>query len=200
MKGQVFLIISIVVLLALILIKIQVTPEPRQAYYLGLDIWKSADNIAEEYEKTADISLSQSSNYQNLETNLNNFSNYIYNSFNEREYSLRILYSTMFAGENLTVTLGNFMGSPVYNITVNLSDGQGASISELPTNMSASINFTLPSLFNVTVQYTMNGTESNFSYASDNNVTLAAYVRIYLQQGSSVVDVVRLFNKTASYS
>ncbi len=197
MKAQVFLIISVIVLLGLILLKVQTTTESKQSFYLGNDIGKNIDNIINEYKKTIDISLSQSNSYQNLETNMLNFSNLTYNAFNKRSYNIKIIYSTAFIGNNnLTITLGNFLGSTIYNISMNISDGQNTSFSNLPTGAAISKNFSLPTTFNISLKYTSEGMEKNFTYTSDKNVTVASYIKIYLSRDNSLIDNEFRFNKS----
>lgn len=191
-----FLITGIFVLLILVLLKTETSQSGKGAFYAGLD-WKSSfDNLENEYQKTADISLAQQSGAQNLELNINNFSNFSADAFGQRGYVMRVFYSLAFANAtNITVIVGTFQGS-IKNISVNMSAGQSMFIPYIADRQSNSSVFPPANSFNATVSYYLNETLKNLTYSSDNNVTAAFYFAIRLQQADSFADDVLIFNRT----
>ncbi|MFZ3077800.1 MAG: hypothetical protein WA139_05050 [Candidatus Aenigmatarchaeota archaeon] len=196
-KGQMFLITGIFVLLILVLLKTETSQTGKGAFYAGLD-WKSSfDNLENEYQKTADISLAQQNSEQNLEMNLDNFSNFSQDSFNQRGYVLQLFYSLAFVNStNITVAVGNFQGSAVSNISVNTSSGWSVFFSSLANRMSNSTVFPVSNNFNTTVTYYLNGTMKTFAYSADANITSAHYVALKLRQADSFADDILVFNRT----
>ncbi len=192
-----FLIIGVFVLLLLILLKTETSQAGRQAFYSGLD-WKSSfENIGNEYQKTADISLAQQKTEWNLESNLNNFSNFSAASFSQRGYGFQAFYSLAFINaSNITVAVGGFQGSALANISVNMSGGQGAFFPSLAERQSNSSAFAPENAFNITVGYYLNNTFKNFTFFADSNLTAAFYISIRLQQADSFADDILVFNKT----
>ncbi len=197
-KGQVFLIIGIFVLLALILLKTETSQTGKNAFYAGLN-WKIlSENIVNEYQKAADISLSQENTGGNLEKNMNNFTNFSVDSLNQKGYVLSVFYSFAFVNAtNITVAVGNFQGSNITNISVNTSIGWSSFASSLANRQSNSSAFPPAEKFNVTVSYFLNGTANSLSYSSDSNVTSSFYVALRLQQADSFTDDKITFNKTS---
>lgn len=196
-KGQMFLITGIFMLLILILLKTETMQTGKGAFYASLDWKKSFENLENEYQKVADISLAQERTEQNLERNMNNFSNFSLDSFNQRAYSLQLFYSLAFLNStNITVSLGNFYGSAIANASINMSGGQNAFFGPLASRQSNSTSFPLANSFNVTVTYYLNGTAKNLTYSADANITSALYVVLSLQQADSLAEDGLMFNKT----
>lgn len=196
-KGQMFLITGIFVLLILVLLKTETSQTGKGAFYAGFDWKNSFDNIEGEYQKVADISLAQQNSEQNLETNLNNFSNFSQDSFNQRGYNMQLFYSLAFVNStNITVAVGNFQGSAVSNISINMSAGWSAFFPSLANRMSNSAIFPAASNFNATITYYLNGTMKTFAYSSNSNITSAHYVALKLRQADSFADDILVFNKT----
>lgn len=197
-KGQMFLIIGIFVLLALLLLRTETSQTGKHTFYAGLD-WKSlSENIENEYQKTADISLAQEKAEWNVEKNLNNFSNFSIDSLSQKGYLLGVFYSLAFVNEtNITVAVGNFHGSAAANISVNVSTGWSSFMSSLADGQSNSSAFPQTDKFNVTVSYYLNGTAKSLTYFSDNNITSSFYIALRLQQADSFADDKLAFNKTA---
>lgn len=195
MKGQIFLIISVLVLLALILLKIQTASTPEQLRFYGsLDLKDIYENLQGEYEKAVEISLLQGKNSSGIGQNLNNFSNYVIDSLEQKNYSLKILYSLAFANTTLNVSVGNFLGESITDISINISDGQNDFISSLPNRQSSSKGFALPNAFNVSVTYYLGGQKKNFTYSGGG--TVSAYLDLYLKQADSYFNNRLVFNKT----
>lgn len=196
-KGQMFLITGIFVLLILVLLKTETSQPGKGAFYAGLDWKDSFDNLESEYQKTADISLAQERTEQNLEKNLNNFSNFSQDSFNQRGYVLQLFYSLAFLNStNITVAVGNFQGSAVSNVSVNTSLGWSAFFPSLASRMSNSTVFPIANNFNTTITYYLNGTMKTLAYSADANVTSAHYVALRLRQAGSFADDILVFNRT----
>ncbi len=194
MKAQTFLIISILVLLALILLKMQTSQSPEQLRFYGsLDLKDVYENLQSEYEKATEISLFQKKTSQQLEQNLNNFSNYTINSLEQKNFTLKVLYSFALANSTLNVTVGNFLGETIKNISLNISDGENDFISSLSHKQSATRNFTLANNFNVSVTYYLGEQKNNFTYSGG---AVSAYFDIYLRQADSYLNNRLVFNKT----
>lgn len=194
-KGQIFLIISVLILLALILLKMQTSSTPENLrFYTSLELKDTYENLQNEYEKAAEISLFQKKTPQNLEQNLNNFSSYAINKLGQKNYTLKTLYTFAFANSSLNITVGNFLGETIRSISLNISDGQNDFISSIANKQSVSKNFSLPNSFNITVTYFLAG-QKNFTYYSDSG-KIAAYFDIYLRQADSYLDEKLIFNKT----
>ncbi len=198
-KGQIFLIIGIFVLLVLILLKTETSQTDKHTFYAGLN-WKILfDNIGNEYQKTADISLSQEKTEGNLERNLNNFSNFSLDSLNQKGYFMSVFYSLAFVNaSNITVAVGNFQGGTAANISINVSTGWSYFISSLSDGQSISGAFPPADKFNITVSYYLNGTAKSLTYFADNNITASFYVALRLRQAESFADDTLIFNKTAN--
>lgn len=192
-----FLIIGIFVLLVLILLKTETSQTDRRAFYAGLEWKTNIENLKNEYQKVADISLAQEKSEQNLERNINNFFNFSQDSFSQRGYVMQTFYSLAFLNEtNITVAVGNFQGD-VRNISLNLSSGQSAFFSSLAYRQSNSTTFPVAGAFNLMVKYYLNETMRNLSYSAGNNITAAFYFSTRLQQGDSFADDRAVFNRTA---
>ncbi len=198
-KGQIFLIIGIFVLFVLILLKTETSQTSKYAFYAGAGWENSVENIKSEYKKTTDISLAQEKTAQNLERNINNFSNFSIDSFGQRGHVLQVFYSFVFVNEtNITAVVGNSLGGAVMNISLNLSTGQSTFIPSMPDRQTSSGVFLPASSFNASVSYYLNETLKNLTYSADNNITAAFYFSVYFQQADSFVDDVLIFNKTLS--
>lgn len=192
-----FLITGIFVLLILVLLRAETSQPGKGAFYAGLDWKNSFDNLESEYQKTADISLAQERTEQNLEKNLNNFSNFSQDSFSQRGYVLQMFYSLAFLNSsNITVAVGNFQGGAVSNISVNTSSGWSAFFPALANRMSNSTVFPIANSFNMTVSYYINNTAESLAYSADANLTSAQFVALRLQQADSFVDDILVFNRT----
>lgn len=196
-KGQVFLIIAVFVLLAIILLKVETSQAGKQAFYSSLDWENSFDNIENEYQKVAEISLAQENTEWNLEKNLNNFSNFSLDSFNQRGYVFQLFYSLAFVNaSNITVAVGNFYGD-ARNISINMSSGQSAFFSSIAFKQSNLASFPIADKFNATVSYFLNETAKNLTYSSDSNTTAAFHIVVRLQQADTFADEKLIFNKTS---
>ncbi|MBU3958122.1 MAG: hypothetical protein KKB25_03530 [Nanoarchaeota archaeon] len=196
-KGQMFLITGIFVLLILVLLRTETAQPGKGAFYAGLDWKDSFDNLENEYRKTADISLAQENSEQNLESNLNNFSNFSQDSFGQRGYILQMFYSLAFLNStNITVAVGNFQGVAVSNISVNTSGGWSAFFPSLADRTSNTTVFPIAGSFNATVSYYLNNTAKSLAYSADSNITAALYFTLRLQQADSFADDILVFNKT----
>jgi len=192
-----FLITGIFVLLILVLLRTETAQPGKGAFYAGLDWKDSFDNLENEYQKVADISLAQERTEQNLERNINNFSNFSQDSFSQRGYVLQLFYSLAFLNStNITVAVGNFQGSAVSNVSINISSGQSAFFSSLADRQSNSTVFPAAGGFNVTVSYYLNNTAKSLAYSADANVTSAQYIALKLQQANSFADDILIFNRT----
>jgi len=196
-KGQMFLITGIFVLLILVLLRTETAQSGKGAFYAGLDWKDSFDNLESEYQKTVDISLAQQNAEQNLETNLNNFSNFSLDSFSQRGYGLQLFYSLAFVNStNITVAVGNFQGGAVSNVSVNMSAGWSVFFSSLANRMSNSTVFPVANNFNATITYYLNGTMKTLAYSANANVTSAHYFALKLRQSDSFADDTAVFNRT----
>lgn len=192
-----FIITGVFVLLILVLARTETLNAGKGAFYAGLDWKDSFENLENEYRRTADISLAQQNSGQNIENNMNNFSNFSLDSFSQRGYALQAFYSLAFMNStNITVAVGNFQGSAVSNISVNMSSGRSAFFSSLANRMSNSTVFPIAGSFNATVAYYVNGTAKNLTYSADANLTSAHYVSLRLRQADSFADGIIVFNKT----
>ncbi len=197
-KGQMFLITGIFVLLILILLKTETSQTSMHVFYAGADWETSFENLENEFQKTADISLAQENTEQNLERNINNFSNFSLDSFSQRGYIIQLFYSLVFLNEtNITVAVGNFQGSALANISVNLSGGRSAFFNSLADRRSNSTSFPIADSFNITVIYYLNDTLKNLTCSADRNITAAMHFALKLQQAGSFADDIIVFNKTA---
>ncbi len=195
-KGQMFLIIGVFVLLALVLLKAETSQPAKNAFYAGLDWKESFENIEGEYRKAADISLAQGGTAQSMETNMNNFSNFSLDSFNQRGYYLGIAYSFVFANStNITAVFGNFYGD-AKNVSLNLSTGASAFFPSIANRQSNSSVFPIEGAFSVNASFYLNGSAKSFSYSADSNITAAIYVLARLQQAGSFAEDSSIFNKT----
>ncbi len=196
-KGQIFLIMGMFVLLVIVLLKTETAQSDKQAFYAEHDWENSVVNIESEYQKTADISLAQGKNEWNLEANLNNFSNFSSDSFNQKGYIFQAIYSLAFRNDsNITVAVGNFGGSALKNVSINISSGQSTFLPSMQDRTSNSGAFPPASNFSITVSYYLNETARNLTYSADSNITSAVFVALRLQQADSFADDRLIFNKT----
>ena len=99
MKGQVFMIVSVFILLFLFLLRINtqtIDVKPEDLFY------KDFSNLKNELVKTIDISLI---NQENLQNNLDDFISLSTNVYNNKGYAEDVIYSISTAGDVTTVYL-----------------------------------------------------------------------------------------------
>ncbi len=205
MKGQIFMLIAVITVLALILLRSEVgvykTIE-QTSYQTFSTITENYENIKAEYQKAAQIALFTNRSQNVMESLLNNFTNFTYNAYNQRNYTLNTIYALTFINStNVSITVGNGLGKNITNFTV------GQSLSKLTsTNLTLADKtsntsvFTTSSLgqFTVNVTYFLGGTKYNFSYGTDTNKTAALYVDVYLQEDNSYLNDKLILNLTSS--
>lgn len=194
MKGQIFIIISIIVLIVLIMIKMETSL--RGEYYKdGLE--EDFENIKNEYEETIEISLFQKQSPYNIETNMNNFSSFIINKYEQKNYTIKTLYSFAFVNSSdIIVVIGNFLGKTIRNVSLNVSN-ENDFISVILNKDSIQRRFDPIDNFNITLTYFLNEQKQEFVYTSDNTITVASYIDIYIGNGNYLNDKL-IFNKTLS--
>jgi len=107
MKGQMFIIISVIVLLALILLKNAIKPaETRTENF----IYENFVNLKDEMIKTIDLSIL---NKEDVSTNLNSFITFSKTVLGSKGYNEDVRYNTIFYGNttevhmNITLRLEN---------------------------------------------------------------------------------------------
>lgn len=99
MKGQIFILVSVFVLLFLFLMRINTqTTEIKQDDLF----YKDFSNLKEEFIKTIDISIL---NQENLQNNLNNFITFSTNVYRNKGYTEDVDYSISTSGDITTVYL-----------------------------------------------------------------------------------------------
>jgi trans-2-enoyl-CoA reductase len=99
MKGQVFMIVSVFILLFLFLLRINtqtIDVKPEDLFY------KDFSNLKNELVKTIDISLL---NQENLQNNLNDFIAFSKDFYNNKGYKEDVNYSISTSGDVTTVYL-----------------------------------------------------------------------------------------------
>jgi hypothetical protein len=99
MKGQVFMIVSVFILLFLFLLRINtqtIDVKPGDLFY------EDFSNLKNELIKTIDISIL---NQENLQNNLNDFIIFSTNAYNNKGYAEDVNYSVSISGDVTTVYL-----------------------------------------------------------------------------------------------
>ena len=107
MKGQVFILMAVMVLIALILLRNVIQPpEIKSDNYL----YENFINLKTELIRTVDLSLL---NRDDVSANLNNFTSFSKGVFNKRGYAEDVKFNTLFYGNttevhmNITLAQGN---------------------------------------------------------------------------------------------
>lgn len=107
MKGQVFIMASVMVLIALLLLQNSIRPFEQKPRY---NIYDSFANVKNELIRTVDISLA---NNQNIATNLDNFIDFSKGVMNRKGYEENVQYTINSYGNtreihfNFTISLQN---------------------------------------------------------------------------------------------
>lgn len=205
MKGQIFLVIAVLVILVLILTKTETSflkTVEQQRFQLYSMLPENYENLKNEYERTVHISLSKNKSMETMVSNLNNFSNFSSTAFERKNYTFQVFYSFAFVNSStLNITVGNFLGKTIKNITINqsLATGTLVPLGTLANRNSGSrgLEFSSQSQFNVTVKYFINETAYNFTYSTDTNKTVGAYFDIFLQEHESYMNDKLILNITS---
>lgn len=202
MKGQIFIIIAIIIVLVMILMKTQLDymrQLEQQRAQLSFALPEIFENIKSEYQRAVQISLGYNKTQTNLENSLNNFSSFATNFYSQRNVSLKVLYSFSFVNStNLSITLGNFLGKTIQNFSVYQTlTGETLQSPALPNQQSNTTSFTISNQrdFSVTINYFIDNVRYNFTYSSDTSKT-TAYFDISLQERASWLSDKLILNLT----
>ncbi|MFB6088510.1 MAG: hypothetical protein ABEK36_01900 [Candidatus Aenigmatarchaeota archaeon] len=156
MKGQVLVVIAIVVSIVVILIGIEadyVSSLHRRELKAGKDIINTLENLKNEYTKIVEISLSKEPSLSALNQNIMDFSAFVDKNLASKQSFL--FYSVAEShDDSLEVGIGNFLGEDIVDvvITQNLTDKNiemdeigrgGREIAEFNVSPVTSENYTI---------------------------------------------------------
>ncbi len=196
MKGQVFLIGAIIIVIAIVLLKnlygiYETMEEKMRIESLTLD--SKLKNIVNEYNYAAGIASVQESVDP---LHLSSFSSFLRN-----ETGIEALYVFAYAnGTSYSVTTGNFLGNKI-NITLNASDSSPAQslvgVINDKTNSTKGFVSSINGTVTISVNYKIGSEEISERVALPiANNSLAAFIDVRLSASEMTIRSKSLFNRT----
>ncbi len=180
MKGQVYLLIGVLTVLALLSLR-SLTPfiQTRPETTIKDDFF----NLRNELVNAVDVSLLNESSPQKLMDNLNDFAGFARDAYSQRGYKLNSVYS--FAYNASRISVGNFLGESMTGVSVTLlptgetqnipliNDGQSVLLSFTQTQgeFTVVVNSNVKSFYYKGLSSPTDGSVSQYFY---NNLTLGS--------------------------
>jgi hypothetical protein len=198
MKGQMFIVAAVFMIIGMIMIKNLVSPtlDETKRYTESITYDRAIRNIASEYKYLANTALGRPYTAIDAPYYVSQFSSFLRDDINgfSSVYSLVIMNLTT---ATYNMVLGNYLGSDI-NITVSATDSNPNSQNIIladKTNQTLSFTITGASV-NVTLNYTANriATLERFSLPQMEGVTL--FYDIRLLKDSDYFQIKDIYNRT----
>jgi hypothetical protein len=113
MKGQFFILVSVLIVITLIILRISTTFPVEQYEVTVPDNYL---NIQREFVNTIDLSLLNEDTALGIKDNVDNFADFSRKIMQRKGYDEKVIYSFNYNGTK--VVLGNFMGESMKNVNI----------------------------------------------------------------------------------
>ncbi len=196
MKGQIFILVSILILIALILLRVSTRIPVEQTQTLFSDNYF---NLQREFVSTVDLSLINKEDALEIKDNVDDFARFSRNIGKTKGYEEGVIYSFNYNGTK--VVLGNFLGENLKDVNITLitaSWSKSQLIPELSDGDSALKTFD-PFYGWYVVKVESNLKDFSYSGYFGDYETMTQYFDISLSTNDMIINDILTNNKTITW-
>lgn len=196
MKGQIFILVSIMIVIALILLRIS-TRAPVEQYQMTFP--DNYFNLQREFVHTIDLSLINKESALDIKDNVEEFADFSRRVMITKGYTEKVIYSFNYNGTK--VVIGNFLGDDLKDINITLITASWSKSQLVPELLDGkSVLRTFDPFFGwyiVKVESNL----KNFSYAGyfGEYETMTQYFDINLSNRDMMINDILTNNKTITW-
>lgn len=196
MKGQIYILIAILILAILVSLKLATkTIEPKQEILL----YENFQNLKQEFIKTVDLSLLNESIEEEIAYDLDLFAVFSREIFKQKNSNEKVLYS--FAYNGSAVAIGNFLSENINNVVITLQTGGISQVKTVPQISDGVHVIEYFTSFEGEFNITVTSDKKNFTYSGlrrMDSTSISEYFDIYLSYQNSYLNDMISVNRTIS--